>query len=134
MLTIILATLLNLQTTPQDLYKLNYEQDGSGVGTVRLTIEPQNGFKWGGCPGSSYNAVLRLQSNRNVILPKRRFTSRNGDFSQEGKNGFVDIPFRLKIFEEQTIEGTIDFLICKENICQPARAKIQFKISGEPGC
>jgi|3_EtaG_2_1085321.scaffolds.fasta_scaffold04852_5 hypothetical protein len=131
MLTTILATLLSLQTVPQDLYKLNYEQNGMGEGTIRLIVEPQNGFKWGG----EYNAVLTLHNNSNVTLPKRRFTGRAGDFSQEGRNGFVDIPFKLRIFNDQIIEGTIDFLICNKTRCTPQRnVKIRFEISGEPGC
>ena len=125
MLAIILATLLNLQTTSQDLYKLNYVQNGIKEGTVRLTIKPQNGFKWGG----KYNAVLVLQNNKNVAFSKMRFTGRGGDFFQEGKNGFVDISFKLRIFEDQVVEGTIDFLICDKTSCMPQRnVKIRFDI------
>ena len=131
MLTTILATLLSLQTVPQDLYKLNYEQNGMGEGTIRLIVEPQNGFKWGG----EYNAVLILENNKNVTLSKKRFAGKSGDFVQKGKNGFVDIPFKLKIFKDQIIKGTINFLICNKVRCVPQRnVKVRIKISGDQVC
>ena len=131
MLTTILATLLSLQTVPQNLYKLDYVQNGLNEGTVRLTIEPQNGFKW----GSEYNAVLVLQNNKHVALSKRRFTAAAGDFSQEGRNGFVDIPFKLNVDKDQIIEGTINFLICNETTCVPQRnVKVRIEIINITGC
>ena len=62
MFSVILATLITMQATPAD-YKFESAQHGMDEGYVRLSIIPQNGFKW----GKDYNAVLTLQNSRNGL-------------------------------------------------------------------
>lgn len=131
MFSVILATLVTLQAPTPELYKIEFEQHGLGEGFVRLRIEPQNGYKW----GKEYNAVLTLQNNRNVVLAKTRFTARNEEFSYEGTSAYVDIPFKLKVYRDQVVKGTINFLVCNSTRCTPQRnVKVQILLWGEPGC
>jgi len=140
MFSIIFATLITLFVPPtspgwpqtsKDLYTIEYEQVGMDEGAVELTVVPHGNYKW----GNKYNAVLKLQNNKNVTFSKKRFTAKNGDFSQNDGNGVVSIPYKLEIFKDQIINGTIDFLICNKTICIPQRnVKVQFTILGEPGC
>jgi hypothetical protein len=130
MFSVILATLITMQATPAD-YKFEAAQHGLDEGYVRLSIIPQNGFKW----GSEYNAVLTLQNSRNVVLSRTRFTNKGGDFSQEGTTAYVDIPFKVTDFEEHTITGTISFLVCNDTRCTPQRnVRVRFVVVGEVGC
>jgi hypothetical protein len=133
MFSIILATLVTMQATPTQLYKIESVQYGMTEGYARLQIEPQNGYKW----GKEYPAVLTLQTNnnKNVVLSKTRFDNRGGDFSLEGDNAYVDIPFEVKDHKEHVITGTITFLLCNKERCIPQRnIKVQIVLVGEVGC
>ena len=91
---------------------------------ITLTLAPKKGYKL----SKDYNSRLVLQNGKLINFSKLKFSKAAGDFKQDGKNQFVNIPFIRNQKGKEKITGTLSCVICNEIICKPFR-KIKILIN-----